>query len=67
MKTLALAFVTSFAVSAYAASRSERQPIAGPLAEECGKQGESCKGSVRCCDGLICQSSSGGDPTCVER
>ena len=71
MKSIVLAFVTSaavlFAVASRAAPSQPEQPIAGPTAEDCGQKGDSCKGGVRCCEGLTCLSSSGGDPICVER
>lgn len=49
------------------------RPVASPQPEftickgDCAKENEPCPSGVLCCPGLTCKSSSGGDPTCVER
>lgn len=66
MKLVLIAAVTASAF--FVGLKSNHAVAATPSAAlQCGKQGESCSGSVICCSGLSCISRSGGDPTCEER
>jgi len=55
--------VGGIALSQVAANRSMPAPQVC-AAGDCGKKGQPCSGSVICCPGLNCVSSSGGDPIC---
>lgn len=45
--------------------RARSTPVSQVCAAgDCGKKGQPCPGSVICCPGLSCVSSSGADPIC---
>lgn len=67
MKTVFVALVVLvLGVFAITAGANRQAPPPVPC-EDCAKKDEPCTGSVKCCPGLYCISSSGGTPTCRER